>query len=51
MAALAKFNGWIWEGVGIGKFLIGLGVRIIRDPIITWFGYVLTYGWLAVSLY
>jgi len=47
MAALAKFHGWIWEGVGIGKFLIGLGVRNIRDTKITWFGSVLTYGWVV----
>ena len=47
MAALAKFNGWIWEGVGMAKFLIGLGVRNICDTEITWFGCVLTSGWVV----
>jgi len=47
MADLAKFHAWIWEGVGIGKFLICLGVRYIRDTKITWFGSMLTSGWVA----
>jgi len=46
MVALAKLHAWIWEGVGIGKFLIDLGFRNICDTKITWSGSVLTSGWL-----
>jgi len=35
MAALVNFHAWISLGVGIGKFLIDLGVRNIFDTKIT----------------
>ena len=47
MADLANFYEWISLVVGIGKFLIDLGVRNIFDTKITWSGIVLTAGWLA----
>jgi len=47
MADLANFHAWISLGVGIGKFLIDLGVGNIFDTKITWCGSVLTAGWLA----
>jgi hypothetical protein len=50
MAALAIFQPWIWVGVDIGKFLIGLGGKDIFDTKITCSGGVLTSGWLAVCL-
>jgi hypothetical protein len=51
MAALAIFQALIWVGLGIGKFLIVLGVRNIFDRNITWSGTVLASGWLAVLLH
>jgi len=51
MADLAKFHAWIWVGVGIGKFLIDLGVGNIRDTKITWSGSMLTSGWLGDWLF
>jgi hypothetical protein len=47
MAALAIFQALICVGVGIGKFLIDLGVRNILDTKITWSGNMLVSGWLA----
>jgi hypothetical protein len=51
IAALAIFLGLIWVGVGIGKFLIVLGVRNILDTKITWSGNILVSGWLSVLLH
>jgi len=48
MAALAIFQPWIWVAVGIGKFLIDLGGKNIFDNKITFFGSILTSGWLVV---
>jgi hypothetical protein len=31
MAALSIFQAWIWMGVGMGKFLNGLGMSNILD--------------------
>ena len=31
IAALAIFQAWIWVGVGMGEFLIDLGVRNVVD--------------------
>ena len=47
MAALVNFHAWISLGVGIGKFLIDLGVRNVFDTKITWCGIVLTAGWFS----
>ena len=38
MAAVAIFKALIWVGVGIGKFLIDIGVRNILDTKIKWAG-------------
>jgi hypothetical protein len=38
IAAVAIFQVFIWVGVGIGNFLIDLGVRNILDTKITWSG-------------
>jgi len=51
MAALAIFQALICVGVCIGKFFIDIGVRNILDTIITWCGYMLLSGWLAVLLH
>jgi len=51
MAALAIFQAWIRVGVGIGKFLIDLGVRNIFDTKLTWSRSMLTSGWLCVLLH
>ena len=50
MAALALFQAWICVGVGIGKFLIDLGVRNIFDTKLMWSESMLASGWLYVSL-
>jgi ABC-type enterobactin transport system permease subunit len=49
MAALAKFQGLILVGLGIGMFLTDL--HDILDTQITWSGNMLVSGWLAVSLH
>jgi len=47
MAAFTIFQAMIWVGVGIGKFLIVLGVKNILDTKITWFGNMPVSGWLT----
>jgi hypothetical protein len=44
IAALAIFQALNCVGVGVGKFLIYLGVRNILDTIITWSGNMLVSG-------
>jgi len=51
IAALAIFQAWICVGVGIGKFLNGLGVRNFFNTEITGPGSILTSGLLSVSLH
>jgi len=46
LAALAIFQAWIWMGVGIGKFLIDLGVRSIWTQNYMFWEH--AYLWLAV---
>jgi len=49
MAPLGIFQAWIWVIMGIGKFLIELGVRNIVDKNLH--GLAACYIWLAVCLF
>jgi hypothetical protein len=51
IAALAVFQALIFVGVGIGNFLIDLGLRNILDTKITRSGNMLVSGRLSVSLH
>ena len=49
MAALGIFQAWIWVIIGVGKFLIELGVRNIVDKKLH--GLAACYIWLAGCLF